>query len=117
MRKRAQGLRKNATEEERILWYQYLRNYPVQWNRQKVIGGYIVDFCCSSARLVIEIDGAQRYDEATMEYDRKRTEYLNQLGYEVLRYTNTDVTRNLRVVCEAVDNAVKQRKSQVKERL
>lgn len=105
-------MRKNATNEENTLWYQYLKNYPVQWNRQKIIGSYIVDFCCSSAKLVIEIDGAQHYDEAAMEYDRRRTAYLNQLGYEVIRFTNTDITRNLRVVCDAVDNAVKKRKSQ-----
>ncbi len=63
MRKRAEELRKYATTEENKLWYQYLQTYPVQWNRQKIIGGYIVDFYCHQAKLVIEVDGSQHYEK------------------------------------------------------
>ena len=56
MRKRSQELRKNPTLEEKILWYEYLRTYPIQWNRQKVFGDYIVDFYCKKLNLVIELD-------------------------------------------------------------
>ena len=87
----ARQLRKNMTLEERILWYQYLRAYPVQWNRQKVIGRYIVDFYCKRAKLIVELDGSQHYDPQMIAYDRERTAYLNSLGYRVLRFTNTDV--------------------------
>ena len=107
--KRSQELRKHATAEENILWYQYLRDYPLQWNRQKIIGNYIVDFYCKRADLVIEIDGAQHYEEENMEYDQRRTEYLKTLNIEVLRFTNADIKKRLRYVCDAVDMAVKKR--------
>ncbi len=106
---RSQELRKHATPEEKKLWYQYLKKYPIQWNRQKVLGSFIVDFYCKKAKLVIEIDGSQHYEENTMDYDRRRTKYLNELGLEVIRFTNTDISRRFRNVCDGVDAAVKQR--------
>lgn len=109
MRQRAQTLRKNATAEEKKLWYQYLRNYPVQWNRQKVIGNYIVDFYCDKAKLIIEIDGSQHYEKKSMEYDQKRTEYLESLNICVIRFTNTDISKRFRYVCDAVDKETRQR--------
>ena len=54
----AQNLRKNMTKEERHLWYDFLKKLPITIQRQKVIGQYIVDFYCASAKLVIEIDGS-----------------------------------------------------------
>ena len=102
----SQNLRKNMTLEERILWYQYLRTYPVQWNRQKVIGPYIVDFYCKRAKLIVELDGSQHYDPEVMAYDQKRTAYLNSLGYTVLRFTNLDVKNNLPGVCAAIDHTI-----------
>ena len=95
------------TLEERILWYQYLKTYPVQWNRQKVIGPYIVDFFCKRAKLIVELDGSQHYEPETADYDQKRTVYLNSLGYAVLRFSNTDIKTNLSGVCEVIDRAVK----------
>ena len=106
MRRRSQILRKNMTLEERILWYRYLRVYPLQWNRQKVIGPYIVDFYCKRAGLIVELDGSQHYDPATMAYDRERTAYLNSLGYTLIRFTNTDVKTNLSGVCAVIDRTV-----------
>lgn len=107
--KRSQNLRKEATPEEKTLWYQYLRSYPVQWNRQKVIGNYIVDFYCKKANLVIEIDGSQHYEDETIEYDRLRTEYLHTQNIEVIRFTNTDIRKRLRYVCDAIDLEVGKR--------
>lgn len=106
MRERAQTLRKNMTLEERIVWYQYLRTYPVQWNRQKVIGCYIVDFYCKRAKLIVELDGSRHYDPETRAYDQARTVYLNSLGYKVLRFTNTDIKTNLSGVCAVIDRTV-----------
>ena len=57
----AQKLRREMTEEERHLWYDFLKELPVTVNRQKVIGRYIVDFYCAEAKLVSEIDGTQHY--------------------------------------------------------
>ena len=107
MKTLVQNLRKNMTLEERILWYQYLKTYPVQWNRQKVIGPYIVDFFCKRAKLIVELDGSQHYEPETADYDQKRTVYLNSLGYAVLRFSNTDIKTNLSGVCEVIDRAVK----------
>ena len=103
----ARQLRKNMTLEERILWYQYLRTYPVKFYRQRTMGHYIVDFYCAKARLVVEIDGSQHYEDEGLEYDRARTAFLESLGLKVLRVSNTDVKKNLRGTCEFIDEAVR----------
>ena len=105
----SQNLRKNATKQEKHLWYDFLKTYPVQFNRQKVIGNYIVDFYCKKANMIIELDGSQHYEEVGVLNDEKRTEYLNQLGLCVLRFTNLDIERNFNGVCELIDNEVKKR--------
>ena len=71
---RAKSLRKNMTKEERHLWYDFLRTHPVRFLRQKVIDRYIVDFYCHEARLVIELDGSQHYEEKMLLKDLIRTE-------------------------------------------
>ena len=114
MRKRAQELRKNMTPEERSLWYQYLRNYPIQWNRQKVFGAYIVDFYCKQAKLVVELDGTQHYEPDCVKHDLARTQYLNSLGLHVLRFTNLDVKNNLSGVCQCIDDVVNRRISLIR---
>lgn len=105
----ARELRKNATKEENTLWYQYLRTYPVRFRRQCPMGPYIVDFYCTKARLVIELDGSQHFESKGMEYDTKRSGYLERLGLKVLRFSNTDINRNLRGVCQQIDLEVAQR--------
>ena len=103
----AQNLRKNQTTEEAKLWYQFLRRYPLQFRRQCPFGNYIVDFYCAKAKLVVELDGSQHTDPGNMEYDHIRTEYLRSQGVEVLRFSNLDVMRQFRSVCESIDMAVK----------
>ena len=95
------------TKEERHLWYDFLKSYPVQFRRQQVFGGYIVDFYCYRARLVLELDGSQHCTPEEMDYDRRRTEYLNQQGLRVLRISNLDVMRQFDGVCRMIDMAVK----------
>lgn len=63
MKQNAQHLRKNATKEENKLWYQFLRTYPVQFRRQVVFGPYILDFYCAAAKLAVELDGSQHFEE------------------------------------------------------
>lgn len=87
------------TKEERRLWYGFLKGLPVNVNRQKVIGSYIVDFYCASAKIVIELDGSQHYEGVGKEKDRVRDRYLNDLGIRVLRYSNYEVNRNFQGVC------------------
>jgi len=105
----AQNLRKNQTKEENLLWYQFLRRYPKQFRRQYIIGSYIVDFYCHKAKLVIELDGSQHYSAQEMQYDALRTCYLDSLGIKVLRFSNLDVQREFRSVCEMIDIVVKER--------
>ena len=107
--KQAQELRRNMTKEEAHLWYQCLCRYPVRFRRQYVIGHYIVDFYCHRAKLVVELDGSQHCDPEAVEYDRRRTAYLESLGLCVLRFSNLDVMRRFRSVCEAIDLTVKER--------
>ena len=95
----AQKLRKNMTKEERNLWYNFLKELPITINKQKVIGNYIVDFYCASAKIVIELDGSQHFEEQRKRYDEKRDEYLKSLGLTVLRYSNYDVNTNFYGVC------------------
>ena len=107
----AKELRKNMTKEERHLWNDFLRDYPVRFSRQKVLGKYIVDFYSAEASLVIELDGSQHY-ESQIEYDARRTEFLQQYELQVIRVPNNAVMENFRGVCEYIDNAVKQSLSQ-----
>ena len=98
----AKRLRANMTKEERHLWYDFLKQLPQTFHRQKVIGPYIVDFYCASARLVIELDGSQHYSEAGLEDDRKRSQWLQARGLTVVRYTNTDIQQRFSAVCEDI---------------
>jgi len=107
--KNAQELRRNMTKEERHLWYDFLKNYTVQFNRQKVIGNYIVDFYCHKARLIIELDGSQHFDTTQLVYDHQRTDYLRSLGLIVLRIPNNEIHDNFPGVCEFIDHEVKTR--------
>ena len=103
---RAKELRKNMTPWERKLWYEFLRNYPLRFQRQKAIGDYIADFYCAKAGLVVELDGGGHYEVPQAERDRKRTETLEQMGLRVLRFCNLDVEQSFSLVCEWIDRAV-----------
>ncbi|MBP3372635.1 MAG: DUF559 domain-containing protein [Clostridia bacterium] len=94
------------TPWERKLWYEFLRHYPVRFQRQKAIGEYIVDFYCAKAQLVIELDGAGHYAQAQMEKDERRTCELQKMNLKVMRFTNMDIDRNFAGVCEAIDHMV-----------
>ena len=109
MLRNSQYLRKNMTKEERHLWYDFLKTYPVQFKRQYPIGCYIVDFYCYQAKLVLELDGAQHCEPDAVRYDQMRTEYLQRQGLLVLRISNRDVVTHFRAVCETIDAAVRDR--------
>lgn len=103
----AKRLRKEMTKEEKRLWYDFLRNYPIRFSRQKVLGKYIADFYCAEAKLVIELDGSQHYEEINVEKDTARSGFLQGYGLKVIRIPNNQVTGNFRGVCEYIDIAVK----------
>ncbi|MBR3692233.1 MAG: DUF559 domain-containing protein [Clostridia bacterium] len=71
-----------------------------------MIGKYIVDFYCASAHLVIELDGSQHYEAQTSLHDAERTKYLESFGLKVLRFSNRDIDRNFRAVCEQIDAVI-----------
>ena len=100
----AQSLRRNMTKEERHLWYDFLRELPVQVKRQKALGRYIADFYVPCAKFVIEIDGSQHYEAAGEENDKIRDNFFTQHGISVLRYSNYDVNKNFDVVCRDIWN-------------
>ncbi len=104
----AKKLRKEMTKEERHLWYDFLRSYPVRFSRQKVLGKYIVDFYSAEGKLVIELDGSQHYEDSNMEKDAQRTAFLESYGLRIIRIPNNEVSGNFAGVCEYIDLAVKQ---------
>ena len=103
----AKALRKNMTPWERKLWYDFLRGYPVRFQRQKAVGNYIVDFYCTKTRLVIELDGGRHYTQEQIEKDELRTKELEAMNLTVVRICNLDIDRNLEGVCEHIDLTVK----------
>ena len=103
----AKRLRKEMTPQERKLWYLFLRQYPVKVYKQRIIGPYIADFYCASAKLVIEVDGSQHYPIEGSAHDRERDAYMERLGLRILRFSNYDINRSFSAVCEAIDNAVR----------
>ena len=102
----AKELRKNMTEQERKLWYLFLRKYPTRFLRQKVTGSYIADFYCARAKLVIELDGKHHDQEDEAVYDKERTEILNGYGLDVIRFANCEVDNNFKEVCRRIDDEV-----------
>ena len=98
----AQKLRKSMTEEERKLWYTFLKQLPLTVHRQKIIKNYIVDFYIAEAKIVRELDGAQHYEEKGEKADQERDLRLKEWGYTVLRYTNLEINQRFKVVCEDI---------------
>ncbi len=105
----ARNLRKNMTPQEKQLWYQFLRKYPLKILKQKVIDNFIVDFYCAKANLAIELDGSQHYTDDGLAHDEERTKVLNCYGIDVIRFSNNEVDANFEGVCEAIDVTIKQR--------
>ena len=105
---RSQELRrlKNATKQEKHLWFDYLRQYRPKFRRQVVIDQFIVDFYCPKVKLVVELDGLHHFSEEFMAYDGERTAILEGLGCCVIRYTNDDIDHRFQAVCADIDQWV-----------
>ena len=97
------------TPWERKLWYMFLKDYPIRFQRQKCIGNFIADFYCFQAKLVIELDGGGHYNPESEKKDIFRTEKLEEFGLDVIRFCNTDVDQNFYAVCTVIDEAVKKK--------
>ena len=105
----ARILRRNMTRQEKHLWYDFLRYYPVKMYKQRIIDNFIADFYCHSARLVIELDGSQHYTSQGKAHDEARTEILEKYGIHVLRFSNKDVDDNFEGVCRMIDKVINER--------
>ena len=103
------GFAGEMTPHERKLWYLFLRKYPVKIYKQRIIGRFIVDFYCASAKLVIEVDGSQHYEPQGMSYDEDRSAFLSALDLAVLRFSNREIDKDFRSVCEQIDIAIQSR--------
>ena len=90
------------TDAERLFWMKVRKKQLKghQFYRQKNLGIYIVDFYCPSAKLIIEIDGGQHYSENGIIKDKIRDTYLNNLGFEVLRYSDNEILTNINGILE-----------------
>ena len=104
---RAKAMRRPMTKHEALLWYRFLRHYPVRFQRQKTIGSYIVDFYCHEAALVIEVDGSQHYEAHAKAYDEERTRFLEAAGLRVLRFPNAAIDHDCAGVCALIDREIK----------
>ena len=102
-------LRKNMTPWERKLWYCFLKEYPVRFQRQKCIDNYIVDFYCFRAKIIVELDGSGHYNLISQHKDNQRTKVLEQYGLKVIRFCNLDIDKNFYGVCTVIDEEVKKR--------
>ena len=105
----ARRLRRDMTPHERKLWYLFLRQYPIKIYKQRIIGRYIVDFYCASAKLVIELDGSQHYEPQGIAHDSKRSAFLANLGLEIIRFSNRDIDMDFDGVCTQIDITVQKR--------
>ena len=102
----ARSLRRDQTPAERKLWYEFLRELPQKFTRQKPLGLYIADFYCSSRRLVIELDGDSHFQERSPERDAARTAALAADGIRVIRFSNAEVMQQFEGVCAEIEKAL-----------
>ena len=106
-------LRKTMTDAEQLLWQKLRRKQigGLQFNRQKPLLNYIVDFYCAKAKLVIELDGSQHFEEEHLQKDKERDMALEKLGLIVLRFDNRQVLLETESIMEEIYRVVEQRKS------
>lgn len=105
----ARKLRREMTRHEKHLWYDFLQHYPIKIYKQRIIGNYIADFYCASAKLVIELDGNQHnIDENVVSSDRVRDAYMQSLGLTVVRFSNLEIDKNFAYVCDWIDHKIKE---------
>ena len=111
---RSRELRHLQTPAEATLWQNLRnRNLGYKFRRQHPIDRFIVDFYCAEAKLCIEIDGGSHFEKEQEGYDKARTEFLEALGYQVVRYTNNDVRYNIHAV---VDQIIRTAEKRLQER-
>ena len=106
-------MRKEMNKQEKHLWFDFLKDYPIRFKRQEIIGNYIIDFYCVKTKLAIEIDGSQHYDEEGLIKDTERTKALNKYGISVLRFTNREINDKFEAVCGYINEFIKRKSGTV----
>ena len=108
LRDNARRMRRVPTEAERILWQVVRENrFGVKFRRQHIIGDYIADFASITAGLIIEIDGGYHNEPEQRAFDAVRTQYLNECGFKVLRFTNEQIIKNIDYVIERIERELR----------
>ncbi len=99
---KAKELRRNSTDAENKLWYSLQKdNLGYSFRKQHPVGPYIADFACLEKHLIIEVDGGQ-HETQQAAHDEKRTAFLKQAGYTIVRFWNNDVLTNMDGVLETI---------------
>ena len=111
----ARELRREMTPQEKHLWYDYLRYYPVKIYKQRIIDNFIVDFYCAKAKLVIELDGSQHFTPDGKHHDSLRTDVIEKYKLKVIRFSNNDVDRKFNGVCAVIDRTIQERISEIEK--
>lgn len=110
---RRKTLRNRATLAEKLLWNKIKNNKSgFKFRRQQGIDRYIVDFCCPSLWIVIEVDGDYHFDPDQKEYDKTREEHLKEMGYIILRFWNNEVEKNIEKVLKTIYEVIEKRKTE-----
>ncbi len=100
---RAREMRHPQTPAEATLWRALRnRNLKYKFRRQHPIGHFIIDFYCAQAKLCIEVDGASHLEPEQVKYDKARTDFLEGLGYKMIRFANNDVRYNINAVVDEI---------------
>ena len=104
----ARKLRRESTDEEKLLWSKLRRKYffDCKFRRQEQIGDYIVDFVCYEKKLIIELDGGHHNQDKTKMYDEIRQNWLNSQGFTVIRFWNSEVMRNIEGVLKVLKEKI-----------
>jgi very-short-patch-repair endonuclease len=108
LRGNARALRRDMTDAERTIWHNVRahRFDGASFRRQTPVGPYVVDFMCHAAKLIVELDGGQHFEDVNIGRDSRRDAYLAAQGYRVLRFSNLDVMTNLSGVLETIAAAL-----------
>ena len=105
LKQKAKELKKFPTEAESLLW-EHIRNKQLgaKFNRQHVIGDYILDFVCLKKELIVEVDGGYHDTTEQREADAYRSKELERMGFEVIRFNNDEVILNINNVLNRIED-------------
>ena len=114
LKENARKNRLNMTDAEQLLW-EYLKSWPrpYRFRRQHIIGDYIVDFACLANNLVIEVDGEYHFTDEQMKLDKMRTDFLEKVGFHVMRFTNKQIIENVDDVIKQIEGDIYDKNKQI----